>query len=106
MADIKLKLRRNGPLIRMLEQFDVSRLKDADVRKQFILQVCNRFAVLENVDEEGNTGDTNINDVEQKWKEFVQTYTESSQIVLGNRQKTYMGRHQGEKASESTVDES
>ena len=55
VAHIKLKLKRTGTAIRLLKRFDVSKLKDAGARQQFFLQVRNRFAALEYVDEEINT---------------------------------------------------
>ena len=90
VAHIKLKLRRTGTQIRMLKSFDVSRLKDTEVRKQFILQVCNCCAALEDLDEERrNTEDRNNNKVEQNWKDIVQTYTESSRLILGQKRNKH-----------------
>jgi len=50
-AHVKLNLRRTGIPVRMLKHFDVSKMKDAEIRKQFVLQVHNCFAALEDIDE-------------------------------------------------------
>ena len=66
----------------MLKRFDVSRLKYTEVRKQLILQVRNRFVALKELDKGGNNYK-----VKQNWKDIVQTYTESSHVILGQKQK-------------------
>ena len=70
-------------MIGLLKRFAVSKLKDAGIRQQFIMQVRNRFVALEYIDEEIITEEGSNIQVELNWKDVVHTYTETSDVVLG-----------------------
>lgn len=53
-AEIKLKLKRSGPPVKMIPRFDVSMLKNHALKTTFIQQLRNRFQAL-TVEENGET---------------------------------------------------
>lgn len=53
-AEIKLKLKRSGPPVKMIPRFDISMLKNHALKTTFILQLRNRFQAL-TVEENGET---------------------------------------------------
>jgi len=74
-------------LIRLLKRFAVSKLKDAGFRQQFVMQVRNRFAALDYIDEEIITEERSNLQLELNWEDVVHTYTETSGVVLGQKKK-------------------
>jgi len=73
----------------LLKRFDVFKLKDAGIRQQFILQISNHFAALEDIDEATHTEEGSNNHVERNWKDIVHTYTETSSAILGQKKKKH-----------------
>ena len=53
------------------------------------MQVRNRFAALEYIDEEINTEEGSNKQVELNGKDVVHTYTETSSAVLGQKKRTH-----------------
>lgn len=60
--------------------FDINKLRDKKIRRDFCLELKNKYAAL------GNIGYT----IEEHWNIFRDTYTDTSKTVLGfknNKQK-------------------
>ena len=81
-ADIKLKLRANGKNTRSWKQFDIEKLKESNVRKEYTTLIRNRFKILENLNDEDDT--ETIND---KWGKFSEIFTKSAEESIGFKQK-------------------
>jgi len=59
-------------------RFDVERLKEESVKKQYSTSICNRWR---------RVNFENVNTAEETWREVKATYTEVAQQVLGYKKK-------------------
>ena len=76
-TSIKLKLRKNITQSRS-KRFDILKLKTPQVKKDFILEVKNRFNILSE-----NEADEPDESVERKWEHIKNTYVGAAEKVLG-----------------------
>ena len=83
-ACLKLKLKSAGRLTKGRSRFDLSQLKHPNVRKSFILEVCNRFEALVELDGREDINDEGVN---KNWEKIVTAYNDSSKTCLGCRQR-------------------
>ena len=74
-AEIKLKLAKIGRKTGRIK-FNTDKLKDENIRKEFIVEIRNRFARLETESEET---------LEMQWGSFKNNYIETAEKVLGRR---------------------
>ncbi|XP_076109491.1 uncharacterized protein LOC143078515 [Mytilus galloprovincialis] len=81
-ADIKLKLRANGKNTRSWKQFDIEKLKESNVRKEYTTLIRNRFRILENLNDEDDTETT-----DDKWGEISEIFTKCAEESIGFKQK-------------------
>ena len=58
--------------------FDTIKLRDPCVKEAFRLEVCNRFQVLATDD---------VEDIEEKWRQFKKVYNENAKKVLGEKRR-------------------
>lgn len=64
--------------------FDVTKLKDKNIKDKFIIELKNRFSMLE----DGKDGDIqDINEVEQEWQRIEKAFTETAGNVIGKKEK-------------------
>ena len=75
-ANLKLKLRRNGPDKARQQRFDVRKLKEPRKKSTFILQRKNKFQVLADAEEHIPPGTSNINTM---WEKIRIAYTQTSE---------------------------
>ena len=83
-ANLKLKLRRNGPDKARQQRFDVRKLKEPRKKSTFILQRKNKFQVLADAEEHIPPGTSNINTM---WEKIRIAYTQTSETCLECQQK-------------------
>ena len=91
IAKTLLKLNRTGRRAVQVRRYETSKLNVPEIRKQFQLELRNRFSCLvieddgdENRQEdEGEVARENV--VEKKWKKIKDTYCETAKDVLGYR---------------------
>ncbi|XP_063435686.1 craniofacial development protein 2-like [Mytilus trossulus] len=81
-ADIKLKLRANGKNTRSWKQFDIEKLKESNVRKEYTTLIRNRFRILENLNDEDDTVT-----IDDKWGKISEIFTKSAEESIGFKQK-------------------
>ncbi|XP_071145396.1 craniofacial development protein 2-like [Mytilus edulis] len=81
-ADIKLKLRANGKNTRSWKQFDIEKLKESNVRKEYTTLIRNRFRILENLNDQDDT-----ETIDDKWGEISEIFTKSAEESIGFKQK-------------------
>ena len=89
VANIKLKLKRcKKPTSCSGVIYDVAKLKSPEVKREFSIQLKNRFECLQIEDaNENNTEVSNTKSVNQKWEEFKTVYNETATAVLGKKKK-------------------
>ena len=75
VATLKLKLRSNRSRqpTKLPSNFDVEKLRDKNVRRQFNIKLSNRFEALADIPQ----------DVEEAWTTIQQNYAETAEEVLG-----------------------
>ena len=73
VAKLKMKLKCRSKKGIASQTFDVTKLRQSDVRTAFELEVSNRFAVLEASD-----------DVEKAWNNFKDTVSAAAKKVIGH----------------------
>ena len=83
-ANLKLKLRRNGPDKTRQQRFDVRKLKEPRVKSTFILQLKNKFQALADAEEHTLAG---TNDINTMWEKIRIAYTQTSETCLGCQQQ-------------------
>ena len=89
IAKVKLKLRNpdNQPKSKM-KKYDISKLKDVNIKNQFQISLRNRFAALQdNQGEEDANNDESESTVEGKWKSIITVYQETAEEVIGYKKK-------------------
>ena len=82
LATVKLQLRRNP--IKMEEKgqrYNIARLRNPDVRKNFFIAVKNKYEALSNIDEEAER------DAESAWRIAKESYLHACECVLGKKRK-------------------
>ncbi|CAH2099415.1 unnamed protein product [Euphydryas editha] len=92
VAEVRLKVSASRASIdtaRTSRRFDVSKLKNSDIKDTFKMELRNRFSVL----------DTNSTTVDEEWNRIKMVYTETSSVVLGHKTHT-----RGELMSQETWD--
>lgn len=77
-AELKLKLRSTGRKVKSRKRFDIEKLKDIKVKRDFTIKLQNRFQLLQNLDEET---------IDAKWKNISTIIKENSVECLGYKQK-------------------
>ena len=77
---IRLKLTRITKPTSSRISYDVNKLRHESVRKEFTLELHNRFAVLEAIEDD----DHNIN---SKWTQFSKAYNNTAENVLGRKKE-------------------
>ncbi|XP_071153457.1 uncharacterized protein [Mytilus edulis] len=81
-ALIQLKLRATGKKVLSRKRFDIDKLEDIKVKRDFAIKLQNRYQVLENsVRDENETLDENCNEISD-------IYTKCSEECIGYKQKT------------------
>ena len=83
-ANLKLKLRRNGPVKARPQRFDVRKLKEPRVKGTFTFQLKNKFQALADAEEHAPPGTRDINTM---WEQIRTAYTQTSETCLGRQQK-------------------
>ena len=80
-TNIKLKLKRAPKECERRSRYDVERLKEAEVNKEFRLKLSNKFAILEaeSIDEERSST------LEQLNYNLEKAYNETAKEILGNK---------------------
>ncbi|XP_035677191.1 uncharacterized protein LOC118416215 [Branchiostoma floridae] len=82
VTKVRLKLRASPPTKQRCKVFDTSKLRKPEIRREFALELRNRFKALENlVDEE----EPNV--VETSWDTITKVYSETAKKVLGHRKR-------------------
>ncbi|CAC5407832.1 unnamed protein product [Mytilus coruscus] len=80
-AFIQLKLRATGKKVSSRKRFDIDKLEDIKVKRDFVIRLQNRYQVLENsVRDENET-------LDEKWNEISDIYTKCSEECIGYKQK-------------------
>ena len=82
LATVKLQLRRNP--IKMEEKgqrYNIVRLRNPDVSKNFSIAVKNKYEALNNIDEEAER------DAESTWRIAKESYLHACECVLGKKRK-------------------
>ena len=69
---IRLKLRKNRGKKNAIERFDVTKLSSVDIRKQFNVEVKNRFETL-----------LDIEDPEEEHDKLLEVYREAAKKTIG-----------------------
>ena len=90
IAKIKLKLCRVAKPMGMSEKYDVHKMRNPQVRKEFVLKLRNRFSCLaeegpENENETLNKEEDNS--LEGCWKRIEVAYNVTAKKVLGYRKR-------------------
>ena len=89
IAKTLLKLNRTGRRAVQVRRYENSKLNVPEIRKQFQLELKNRFSCLvieDDSDENRQEDEGKIacdNEVEKKWKKIKDTYCETAKDVLG-----------------------
>ena len=78
-TQVKLKLKRQTNKSNSRMKYDVNKLQNQETKKQFSLELKNRFAVLEALPGEP--------DLEQKWDNFNKAINQTAKNVLGTKKK-------------------
>ena len=84
-----LKLNRTGRRAVQVRRYQTSKLNVPEIRKQFQLELNNRFSCLvieDDCDENRQEDEGEVareNEVEKKWKKIKDTYCETAKDVLG-----------------------
>ena len=97
IAKILLKLVRKGKRVEKVRSYETSKLTVPEIRKQFRLELKNRFSCLslEDADGENRYDDEGTvvgeNKVEEKWKKIRESYCETARDVLGYRARKRKG---------------
>ena len=92
VAVVQLKLYRVGKKASNTSKYECSKLRIPEVRREFELELRNRFSCLEDNDHQ-TTGDWDegeehtLPDLEQKWESFKSVFNESAKTVLGYKMK-------------------
>lgn len=76
-TSIKLKLRQIPQQHQRRKVLDIARLKSATIKKQFVLEVRNRFNILESESDEDTT------DVQRSWQNIKEACVKSAEKVIG-----------------------
>ena len=79
-----MKLKSAGRLTKRRSRFDVSQLKHPNVRNPLILEVCNRFEALVELDGREDINDEGMN---KNWERITIANNDSSKTCLGCRQR-------------------
>ena len=75
-----MKLKRKQQIKANRRIFDTTKLKEPDIRTQFIIKLKNRYDVLQDYEVSEHI-------VEKKWQKFEDAYKETAKEVLGYKQK-------------------
>ena len=92
VAVVQLKLCRVGKKGSNTSKYECSKLRIPEERREFELELRNRFSCLEDNDHQ-TTGDWDegekhtLPDLEQKWESFKSVVNESAKTVLGYKMK-------------------
>jgi hypothetical protein len=78
IADTRLKLRKAPKEATARRKVDVDRLKCPQIRQEFVLQLRNRFSLLEEVEDDS---------IDNIWTEIKDSYCKTGEEVLGFRKK-------------------
>ena len=88
LATIKLKLCRVIRPRGMRERYDVNKLRNPEIRKEFVLELRNRFSCLTEEEIENEDLDSGGNDnIERCWKNVKTAYSRTAKKVLGYRKE-------------------
>ena len=86
-----LKLSRTDRGTTVIRRYETSKLKMPEIKKQFQLELKNRFSCLSvEVEEEENRSERALaseNKVDRKWEKVRDTFCEIARYVLGNEEK-------------------
>ncbi|CAC5359838.1 unnamed protein product [Mytilus coruscus] len=75
-------LRATGKKVPLRKCFDIDKLEDIKVKREFVIKLQNRYQVLKNsVRDENET-------LDEKWNEISDIYTKCSEECIGYKQKT------------------
>ena len=91
IAKTLLKLNRTGRRAVQVRRYETSKLNVPEIRKQFQLQVKNRFSCLvmeDDCDKNRQEDEGEVareNEVEKKWEKIKDTYCETAKDALGHR---------------------
>jgi hypothetical protein len=77
VGKLKIKLRRTDTPPKQLKRFNISKLKDANIRQEFNIQLKNRFETLA----------VQSNNIEEDWNQLADTYRSCAKEVLGYKRK-------------------
>ena len=96
IAKIKLKLKKMPSENTYRKKFNVKRLKDANTKETFELEIQNRFAILEN--------EVNVDqDVNMLWNDTKKIYEETCESILGTNRRqedAWISEHSLQKINE------
>ncbi|VDI55668.1 Hypothetical predicted protein [Mytilus galloprovincialis] len=81
-ALIQLKLRATGKKVPSRKRFDIDKLEDIEVKREFAIKLQNRYQVLENSARDENER------LDEKRIEISDIYTKCSEECIGCKQKT------------------
>ena len=83
IAKIKLKLKKSQKETTIQRQrYNVGLLRDMETKEKYMLQLSNKFQVLEELHEDSDT-------TEQQWKNIKETLTSTCEEVVGYRKHTH-----------------
>jgi hypothetical protein len=85
-ATIKLKLRQAQKQKQTRQMLDITKLKSPEVKREFTLELRNRFRALANTSESDDVDDDQES-LEEKWDNIKKAYTESAKTVIGPRKR-------------------
>lgn len=97
IAKTRLKLMRKGRRVEQVRRYETSKLAVPEIRKQFQLQLKNRFSCLSLEDGDGEIRHedegavVHESEVEEKWKKIRESYCETAKDVLGYRARKTKG---------------
>ena len=88
LATIKLKLCRVVRPRGMRERYDVNKLRNPEIRKEFVLELRNKFSCLTEEEIENEDLDSGGNDnIERCWNYVKTAYSTTAKKVLGYRKR-------------------
>ena len=81
ISAIKMKLKRTQKNKVIRKKFYITKLEQPVIKAQFSLKLHNKYDILQDYDE------TDDEEVEKQWQDFMDAYKETAQEVLGYKKK-------------------
>lgn len=102
IAEVRLKIAATGHQDANCRQkrFNIRKLQNPDIRKEFVLELKNRYSQLEEEDQSEEEASTQV---ERKWNKIKKTFLNSSEKILGfqdTRRKPWISDHTWQKIEE------